>query len=231
MASREAAAALRLLPLPARRYAEGRPKGFRGVLVLLLLAGDHVMGKRMGGRGRRGGRGGGGGRWGGRGRSRGELDDGGGVAAVGGLGEGGLHGCDEVGLVVMVRVGFPLRGVGGLGGGGWRGGYRGWRAEGLQARVDSGVGAGLRGGGGRRRGAAAHGTAVAAVATDFGTVLGQSLRSSHSSQHPHWTDEALLVRGQQRGSRRRRSLLRRRRGGVWLHLATPAHYRAWPVIG
>lgn len=130
-----------------------------------------------------------------------------------------------------MRVGFTLRGVGGLGGGGWRGGYRGWRAEGLQARVDSGAGAGLRGGGGRRRDAAAHGTAVTAVATDFGTVLGQPLRSSHSSQHPHWTDKALLVRGQQRGSRWRRSLLRWRRGGVRLHLAAPAHYRAWPVIG
>lgn len=38
---------------------------------------------------------------------------------MGRLGEGGLHGCDEVGLVVVVRVGFTLRGVGGLGGGGW----------------------------------------------------------------------------------------------------------------
>lgn len=36
-----------------------------------------------------------------------------------GLGEGGLHGCDEVGLVVEVCVGFTLSGVCGMGG--WRG--------------------------------------------------------------------------------------------------------------
>lgn len=59
------------------------------------------------GRGRRGGRRG----WGGRGRPRRELDDGGGAAAVGGFGEGRLHGRDEVGLVVVVRVGLGLRGV------------------------------------------------------------------------------------------------------------------------
>lgn len=37
---------------------------------------------------------------------------------MGGLGEGGLHGGDEIGLVVMVGVRFTLRGVGGMGGGG-----------------------------------------------------------------------------------------------------------------
>ena len=62
---------------------------------------------------------------------------------MGGCCEGGLHGCDEVGLVMVVREGFTLRGVGGVGGGGWGGSYRGGRAESLQARVRGGVGAGL----------------------------------------------------------------------------------------
>lgn len=47
LASREAAAALRRLRLPAGRHAEGRSKRFRRELVLLLLAGDHVMGERV----------------------------------------------------------------------------------------------------------------------------------------------------------------------------------------
>lgn len=118
-----------------------------------------------------------------------------------------------------------------MGGGGRRGGHWGGRAEGLQARVGGGDRAGLSGGGGRRCDGAADGAAVAADATGLGTALGQSLRGSHSSQHPHRADKALLMGGQQRGSRGRRPLLRRRWGGVWMHLATPANHQAWPVIG
>lgn len=132
---------------------------------------------------------------------------------MGGLGEGGLHGSDEVGLVV-VNMRFSLRGVRG---GGRRGGHRGGRAEGLQAGVGGRVGAGQGGRGGRR----CDGAAVAAGAAGFGTAFGQS---SHSSQHPHWANKALLMGGQQRGSCGRRPLLRRRWGGVWMHLATHAHY-------
>lgn len=118
-----------------------------------------------------------------------------------------------------------------MGGGGRRGRHWGGRAEGLQTRVGGRVRAGLGGRGGRRCDTAAHGAAVAANAAGFGTALSQSLRGSHSSQYPRWADKALLVGGQQRGSRGRRPLLRRRRGGVRMHLATPAHHQAWPVIG
>lgn len=47
LASGEAANALRLLQLPAARDTEGGPEGFGGVLVLLLLTGDHLMGERV----------------------------------------------------------------------------------------------------------------------------------------------------------------------------------------
>ena len=150
---------------------------------------------RMMGRGRRRRRR----RWGGRRRARGEFDDGRGVAAVRGLGEGGLHGRDEVGLVVVVGVGFTLRGVGGVGGGGRRGGHQRGKAEGLQARVgvvelerDSEEG--------EEEGcdAAAH-AAVAADAAGFGTALGQSLRDSHSSKHPSRANKALLMGGAAEG--------------------------------
>lgn len=114
-------------------------------------------------------------------------------------------------------------------GGGRRGGHRGLRAEGLQDSVGDGARAGKWGGGrgGRRRDAAAH----AAVAAGFGTALGQSLRGSHSSQHPRRANKALLMGGQQRGSGGRRPLLRGRWGRMWLHLATNAHHQARPVIG
>ena len=145
---------------------------------------------------------GGGGRWSGCRRPRGELDDGRGVAAVGGLCEGGLHGRDEVGLVVVVCVRFSLRGVWGMGDGGWRGHHWGGGAEGLQTGVGGRVGAGLGWGGGRRCDAAAQGAAVAADAADatgFGTALSQSLNSSHSSQYPRRANEALLKGGQAEG--------------------------------
>lgn len=114
--------------------------------------------------------------------------------------------------------------------GGRRGGHWGGGTE-LSLDVRGSAGPGQGGGGGRRCNATAHCAAIAAGAAAFGASLGQPVGGCHGPQYPRSTHEALLVRGQQRGSCRRRSLLRRRRGGVWTHLTAPTHHCTWPVIG